>query len=270
MKMKRSHRLVYMTHYLLNNPYRTISLPFFVDRYQAAKSSISEDVGIIAEQFKLSNIGIVETIAGASGGVIFRPKVEKDKAMEYMNQLTAKLTDKQRILPGGYFYFSDVLGNPYDLRHIGNIIASAYYGQSIDVIMTMATKGISMAQAVANFLNVPFVIVQREAQLTEGSTVSVTYVTGNDEVKKMALTKNNLSADQNILIVDDFMNGGGTMNGMLSLVEEFDCHTIGAVVFGEADNQKNYIDYPYKSLIKVKKTDDNLDVAGIELGSLFD
>lgn len=185
MKMKRSHRLVDMTHYLLNHPYTTIPLPFFGKAYNAAKSSISEDIGIIADQFKQAGIGKVETLAGASGGVVFRPRLAEDQSRKYMEQLALRLSDNQRILPGGYFYFSDILGNPEDLRKIGTIIASAYFNQEIDVIMTMATKGIPLAQAVAYALNVPFVVVQREAKLTEGSTVSVTYVAGNNnQVKK--------------------------------------------------------------------------------------
>ena len=178
MKMKRSHRLVDMTHYLLNHPYTTIPLPFFGKAYNAAKSSISEDIGIIADQFKQAGIGKVETLAGASGGVVFRPRLAEDQSRKYMEQLALRLSDNQRILPGGYFYFSDILGNPEDLRKIGTIIASAYFNQEIDVIMTMATKGIPLAQAVAYALNVPFVVVQREAKLTEGSTaVSYTHLT---------------------------------------------------------------------------------------------
>ena len=34
--------------------------------------------------------------------------------------------------------------------------------------MTMATKGISLAYAVANYLNVPVVIVRRDNIVTEG------------------------------------------------------------------------------------------------------
>ena len=42
------------------------------------------------------------------------------------------------------------------------MIASAYEDQKVDVIMTVATKGVPIAQTVANYLNVPFVIVRRD------------------------------------------------------------------------------------------------------------
>ena len=40
--------------------------------------------------------------------------------------------------------------------------------------MTVATKGVPLANAVADVLNIPFVIVRRDLKITEGSTVSVT------------------------------------------------------------------------------------------------
>lgn len=52
--------------------------------------------------------------------------------------------------------------------------------------MTVATKGVPLANAVANVLNVPFVIVRRDLKITEGSTVSVNYVSGSsgDRIEK--------------------------------------------------------------------------------------
>ena len=39
--------------------------------------------------------------------------------------------------------------------------------QKIDAVMTVATKGVPLANAVANVLNVPFVIVRRDLKITE-------------------------------------------------------------------------------------------------------
>ena len=52
MKWKRSERLVDMTHHLLDYPHELIPLTFFSERYQSAKSSISEDLTIIKETFE--------------------------------------------------------------------------------------------------------------------------------------------------------------------------------------------------------------------------
>lgn len=75
--------------------------------------------------------------------------------------------------------------------------------------MTVATKGVPLANAVANILNVPFVIVRRDLKITEGSTVSVNYASGSsDRIEKMFLSKRSLKPNSRVLIVDDFLKGG--------------------------------------------------------------
>ncbi|MDK6808561.1 phosphoribosyltransferase family protein, partial [Corynebacterium aurimucosum] len=89
--------------------------------------------------------------------------------------------------------------------------------------------GVPLANAVANVLNVPFAIVRRDLKITEGSTVSVNYVSGSsgDRIEKMFLSKRSLKAGSRVLIVDDFLKGGGTVNGMISLLREFDSELAG-------------------------------------------
>lgn len=67
MKFRRSERLVDMTHYLMNHPRELVSLTWFAERYQSAKSSISEDLVIINDIFKHQGIGVLQTIPGAAG-----------------------------------------------------------------------------------------------------------------------------------------------------------------------------------------------------------
>ena len=64
MKLKRSERMVVISNYLINNPYQLTSLNTFAERYEAAKSSISEDVAIIKKAFEESQIGEIETVNG--------------------------------------------------------------------------------------------------------------------------------------------------------------------------------------------------------------
>ncbi|MGQ0514934.1 pur operon repressor, partial [Bacillus sp. D-CC] len=70
MKIRRSTRLVDMTYYLLQNPRQLVSLTFFAERYQSAKSSISEDLVIIKQTFEQQGVGTLQTIPGAAGVVI--------------------------------------------------------------------------------------------------------------------------------------------------------------------------------------------------------
>lgn len=140
MKIRRSERLIDMTHYLLENPHKLISLTYFAKRYESAKSSISEDLAIVKKTFQERGTGILNTIPGAAGGVIFIPMITKEAAKEYIEALSERLSEQDRLLPGGYVYLSDLLGDPELLRQIGRIIASNYLDKKIDAVMTIATK----------------------------------------------------------------------------------------------------------------------------------
>lgn len=256
MKVKRSERLIDMTRYLLENPHTLISLTFFADRFDSAKSSISEDLSIIKRTFQNRGIGILETIAGAAGGVRYIPKMTNEEVEEFIGQMCARLSEADRLLPGGYVYLSDMLGEPAILKKVGKVIATQYMDQRVDAVMTVATKGVPIAQAVSAFLNVPFVIVRRDSKITEGSTVSINYVSGSsNRVEKMELSKRSLKRGSRVLVVDDFMKGGGTANGMKSLIEEFESELVGITVLAESTFQGDRMLDDYTSLLCVDEVD---------------
>lgn len=270
MKLRRSERMVVISNYLLNHPYQLTSLTSFADKYQAAKSSISEDIAIVKRAFEGAGIGEIETITGASGGVIFSPTISASESRQIASHLAASMSESDRILPGGYIYLTDLLSTPSILKNVGRIIAASFKGQSIDAVMTVATKGVPLANAVANVLNVPFVIVRRDLKITEGSTVSVNYASGSsDRIEKMFLSKRSLKPNSRVLIVDDFLKGGGTISGMVSLLSEFDSTLVGVAVF--ADNaQEKREQFAYKSLLTVTNIDVKNQEIAVQLGNIFD
>ncbi len=270
MKVRRSERMVLISNYLINHPYELTSLSLFASRYGSAKSSISEDISIIKRAFEGSEIGNIETVTGAGGGVVFTPTISDKEAREIAEGLCHRMSESDRILPGGYIYLSDLLSTPMILKHIGRIIAKAFSDEKIDAVMTVATKGVPLANAVAEVLNVPFVIVRRDLKITEGSTVSVNYVSGSsDRIEKMFLSKRSLKPGSRVLIVDDFLKGGGTINGMMSLLTEFDCSLAGVAIF--ADNvQGQREEMTYKSLLSVTHIDIKNKEIAVTLGNMFD
>lgn len=270
MKLKRSGRLVDMTNYLLRHPHQLVSLTFFTDRYESAKSSISEDLVIIKESFESQGIGKLVTVAGASGGVKFLPFAKKDLAQTFLEQLSQQLTSVDRLLPGGYLFMTDLLGDPLIIKEIGRLIASVYVNKNIDVVMTMETKGIPLAYATASELSTPVVIVRRSSKVTEGSTVSINYVSGSSKrIQSMVLPRRSLKPGSNVLIVDDFMKAGGTMKGMSNLLSEFDATLAGAAVLVETKTPTPKLIDGYLSLLKLDQMNESQNV-NVEIGSYFD
>ncbi|WP_071393074.1 pur operon repressor [Bacillus tuaregi] len=256
MKFRRSERLIDMTDYLLTHPRQLVPLTVFAERYSSAKSSISEDLAIIKEVFEERGIGTLQTVAGAAGGVKFQVQVNQEEAQQFIRELCDLMTDPGRLLPGGYLFMTDILGNPAVVQKVGRMIASAYVNTTIDVVMTVATKGIPLAYAVANYLNVPVVIVRRDSIVTEGPTVSINYVSGSSKrIQTMVLSKRSLAEGSNVLIIDDFMKAGGTVNGMISMLEEFRANVAGIAVLVEAEQADERLVDNYLSLIKLSEVD---------------
>ena len=254
--MKRSERLVDMTKYLMERPHTLIALPFFAKRYGAAKSSISEDLAILKHTLANNQDGILETVAGAAGGVRYIPFLGKNHAEDYLSDLASRIEDPSRILAGGFVYLSDILGDTQDLRRIGELVATRYAYDEIDAVMTVETKGIALAQAVARYLDVPFVTARKRSKVTEGATVSVNYISSSlARVSKMELPTRALKKGAKVLIVDDFMKGGGTLTGMEELVKEFEGTIAGICVLCEADFDKEKLVKNYLSLVKISKID---------------
>ncbi|MDZ5474334.1 pur operon repressor [Bacillus sp. 31A1R] len=271
MKFRRSERLIDMTNYLLEHPRQLVSLSFFADRYGSAKSSISEDLAIIKETFEQRGIGTLQTVPGAAGGVKFFVRVSKEEATPIVEDLCALMANPERLLPGGYLYMTDILGDPSVVQKAGRLLASAYADTKIDVVMTVATKGIPLAYAVASQLNVPVVIVRRDTKVTEGSTVSINYVSGSTKrIQTMVLSKRSLEEGSNVLIVDDFMKAGGTVNGMISMLEEFRATVAGIAVLVEAQQQEDRLIDDYLSLVQLSDVDLKEKTIKVTAGNYFD
>ncbi|CAM4170112.1 pur operon repressor [Staphylococcus schweitzeri] len=268
MRYKRSERIVFMTQYLMNHPNKLIPLTFFVKKFKQAKSSISEDVQIIKNTFQKEKLGTVITTAGASGGVTYKPMMSKEEATEVVNEVITLLEEKERLLPGGYLFLSDLVGNPTLLNKVGKLIASIYMDEKLDAVVTIATKGISLANAVANILNLPVVVIRKDNKVTEGSTVSINYVSGSSrKIETMVLSKRTLAENSNVLVVDDFMRAGGSINGVMNLMNEFKAHVKGVSVLVESKEVKQRLIEDYTSLVKLSDVDEYNQEFSVEPGN---
>ena len=74
MKFKRTERIGAIVKILSDNPNRIYTLSFFTEKFNAAKSTISEDLLVVKNVFEKLELGRVITISGAAGGVKYIPK----------------------------------------------------------------------------------------------------------------------------------------------------------------------------------------------------
>ena len=271
MKLKRSERIVVMTEYLLNNPNKLIPLTYFVTKFNQAKSSISEDIHIIKTGFKEENIGEVKTLAGVSGGVIFTPTLVEEDARKILDEFIEKISEGDRLLAGGYIFMSDIVGNPSLMNKLGRVIATVYKNKEIDAVVTVATKGIPVAYAIASILNKPVITIRRDNKVTEGTTVAINYVSGSTKkIETMILSKRSLNNHSKVLLVDDFMRGGGVLTGMESLMNEFDVEVIGKVILTQCYDSPREHENDYLYLSKIENIDEYNGSFDVKIGNVIE
>lgn len=245
-KLNRNSRVVAITKILTDNPNKIIGLNRFSELLNAAKSTISEDIVIVRDVLEKLNMGSIETISGAAGGIKYIPGIGHEGTFSFVNELCDLLSDKSRIVPGNFIYMTDIMYNPQIIGTAGVILSTCYKALDVDYVVTVETKGIPLAYEVAKNLGIPLVIIRRDNKVTEGPTVTINYVSGTSgRIQQMSLSKKSLKPMSKCIFIDDFLRGGGTANGIKDLLKEFDSELIGIGVLVDniAAQKKSTNDY---------------------------
>ncbi|MDP4181016.1 MAG: pur operon repressor [Bacillota bacterium] len=227
-KLQRNERIGVLMKLLTDSPGKNFTLGSFMELIGSAKSTISEDIDIIQDIMNKFDLGIIESIPGASGGVRYIPAISDGMTANIINELRQELSKKERILPGGFLYMLDVIYNPKRIESIGRIFLSQFYKNDVDYVITVETKGIPLAFVTAKYLNVPLVIARHYNKATDGASVNINYVSGSSKkLQTMVLSLKALKKNSKLLFIDDFMKGGGTAKGIIELAKEFECEVTG-------------------------------------------
>jgi len=240
----RSRRLVNIIKTLLDNPVSVLSLGDFAKGLDAAKSTLSEDISVVREAFSAAGAGVVETVSGPAGGVRYLPSRSREDVKTLVLNLCQALSAPDRILPGEFVYMTDIVFSPVWAGAMGEVFATRFQTSQVQYVLTVETKGIPVALFTARYLGVPLAVCRRDSVPTEGPALSINYASGSSRrIQTMSLPKRALAAGSRVLIVDDFMKGGGTAKGMTELVSEFGAAVAGIAVLIE-------MEYPQKKLVK--------------------
>lgn len=268
-KLSRNSRVVAITKLLLQNPNKILGLNQFSDLLNAAKSTISEDIVIIRELLEKLNMGKIETISGAAGGIKFIPTIGYEERNNFALELCNMLKDDTRVIAGNFIYVTDVMYNPQIIGKAGVILSSCFEKLDVDYVVTVETKGIPLAYEVARNLGVQLVIARRDTQVTEGPTVTINYVSGTSgRLQQMSLSKRSMRSNSRCIFIDDFMKGGGTAQGIKDLLAEFESELVGIGVLVDNKQVEGKVVKDYVSLVELKSVDKS-SIIEIEPSNMF-
>jgi purine operon repressor len=162
-----------------------------------------------------------------------------------------------------------VLGQPELLDTAGKMFAHKFKDAGAEYVVTVETKGIPLAVATARFLNVPMVVVRRDHKVTEGSAVSINYVSGSRRIQTMSLSRRSIPERSKVLIVDDFMKAGGTVKALIDLLNEFSVNVVGVGIFMSTSEPEEKVVDEYVSLATLREVNEQSRQVEIVPGTYF-
>lgn len=262
-KVKRNERITVMMKMFLDSPNTLFTLSSFSAMFGIAKTTISEDILMMREIFSRYQLGTLEAVAGASGGIKYLPMISGESAYEQMMKICEILSKPERRLDGGYVFINDVMTNPHYIKQMADVFVTYFHKTTPDFVVTMSSKGIPLATMVAEKLSKQLVVISREKKVTDGTSVSIHYFPhGSSEGRPMTVSKRMIKVGQRALIIDDFMRNGGTIKGIAEMMKEFSVTVtgIGVAIATKQPTRKVIEDYKSIMVIDNVQFSDNISI----------
>ncbi len=149
-----------------------------------------------------------------------------------MNFLEERIVKDGVVKEGNILKVDSFLNHQMDTRLfklMGEEFKKRFEGKPINKILTIEASGIGIACVVAMSFDVPVVFAKKSKSVNIDGDMYVTEVESFTHKNKnqVIVSKKFLSADDHVLIIDDFLANGCALQGLISI-----CHDAGATVEG--------------------------------------
>ena len=149
-----------------------------------------------------------------------------------MNFLEERIVKDGIVKEGNILKVDSFLNHQMDtelFRRMGEEFKKRFDGKPINKILTIEASGIGIACVAEISFNVPVVFAKKSKSVNIDGDMYVTEVESFTHKNKnqVIVSKKFLSADDHVLIIDDFLANGCALQGLISI-----CHDAGATVEG--------------------------------------
>ena len=149
-----------------------------------------------------------------------------------MNFLEEKILADGSIKQGNILKVDNFLNHQIDIdimRQIAYEFKRRFKGKEVTKILTIEASGIAIAVLLADLYDVPVVFAKKgeTANSTDDKYISQAYSFTHKKMNSIFVSKPYMLADDNVLIVDDFLADGQAMSALIDIV-----HQAGGTVVG--------------------------------------
>ena len=132
--------------------------------------------------------------------------------------------------------------DPELMKNIGDEFAEHFKGQGITKVATIESSGIAPALMTALALNVPMLILKKQPSKILNQDLYQTVVTSYTKGTRYELTlsKNFISENDHVLIIDDFLANGEAATGAIRLIRKAHATIAGVGILIEKSFQPGY------------------------------
>ncbi len=176
-----------------------------------------------------------------------------------MDQLRRSLLDAPIIEKDGYHYFVHPISDgvpmlePGLLREIVIKLIRKADLEDVDKIVTPAAMGIHISTAVSLMTDIPLVVIRKRKYGLDGE-VALFQETGYSDSEMYI---NDVDEGDRVLVLDDVLSTGGTLNAILTSLEDIGADVVDtvAVIKKAGPNKLDDTDHHVKTLINVEVQD---------------
>ncbi len=155
--------------------------------------------------------------------------------MVFMKALEEKIAKEGKIFPGNIVKVSGFLNHRIDvdfMMQMGEEISRLFSNCNINKILTIEASGIAIAVCAAAHMHVPVVFAKKSKTANVKSDVYSTEIKSftHGNTSEVIVSKEFLSADDKVLIVDDFLAEGNAIRGLSELVKQAGGEVVGCAI----------------------------------------
>lgn len=152
-----------------------------------------------------------------------------------MDLLVKRIKTDGKVYPGNILKVDGFLNHQIDpelMNAIGDEVYRLYKDEKITKIMTIEASGIAIALATAMKFNVPMLFAKKSQSKNISPSVYSTKVTSftHGRMYDVMVSRDYLTADDRVLIVDDFLANGIALKGLINLVEQAGATLVGCAI----------------------------------------
>ncbi len=160
---------------------------------------------------------------------------EKFVAVFREKLLRSIVTNRIRVARDGSYDMSDLISDVGLLRQIAKVVYSEFGLSQVQKVLTMEVDGIPLAVEIAGEFNVNVAVAKEERDIGVEDFHEQKVVYSPDSVKYLYIPKSAIRKGEHVLIADDMVRSGITIDALVKLTEKARGRIVGVFTLATMD-----------------------------------